>query len=58
VLGCHEGSLAEGMATLRPAELVELLDQSGELEETVGGPECPAPGLAVISRLYGAFAPA
>jgi hypothetical protein len=58
ILRCHSDSLAAEVAILRPAELIEALEESGELEDTLGPMDAPFPDIAAISRLYGAFAPA
>ncbi len=55
VLKSHASLFRHGLAILSPAELLEALDESGELDSTRGG-DFLLPDLSTLSRLYAGFA--
>jgi hypothetical protein len=55
ILKSHASLFRQGLAILSPAELLEALDESGELDGTRGG-DFLLPDLSTLSRLYAGFA--
>ena len=56
ILRCHRWFLVLGLAILSPGQLLEELDQSGELDDCDSPLSAPAPDLSALARFYGAFA--
>ncbi len=56
VLHSNEAFSPLGLTILSPAQLLERLDASGELDECENPWTAPAPDLSALTRFYGAFA--
>jgi hypothetical protein len=56
VLRCHGSFLPLGLAILSPAQLLEELDASGELDECENPLTAPSSDISSLSCFYGAFA--
>ena len=56
ILRCHRYFMNLGLAILSPAQLLEELDASGELDDCDSPLNSPAPDLSALARFYGAFA--
>lgn len=54
VLRCHRSLYSRGLAVLTPGELLQALENSGELEGTRGGGFL-LPDISTLARLYGGF---
>lgn len=55
VLKCHSSLFEKGLAVMSPTQLLDALDNSGELGGTRGGNSL-LPDLSTLSRLYAGFA--
>jgi hypothetical protein len=55
ILRCHSSFIDKGPAILSPAQLLEQLDDSGELDDCDSPFTFVAPDLSALSRLYGGF---
>jgi hypothetical protein len=55
ILRCHSSFFDQGLAILSPAQLLEELDASGELDDTENPWTAPSPDISALSRFYGAF---
>ena len=55
ILRCHGLFINQGLAILSPAQLLEELDASGELDDTENPWTAPSPDISALSRFYGAF---
>jgi hypothetical protein len=56
ILRCHRSLFSMGLALLSPAQLLEELDETGELDDCDTPLESPAPDLSALGRFYGGFA--
>lgn len=56
ILRCHRSFMNMGLAILSPAQLLEELDASGELDDCNTPLNSPSPDLSALARFYGAFA--
>jgi hypothetical protein len=56
ILRCHRSFFSQGLAILTPAQLLEELDESGELDDCENPWSSPAPDISALGRFYGAFA--
>lgn len=56
ILRCHRYFMGLGLAILSPAQLLEELDASGELDDCASPLNSPVPDLSALARFYGAFA--
>lgn len=54
VLRCNRSLVTHGLAVLTPGELLQELEDSGELESTRGG-DFLLPDISTLARLYGGF---
>lgn len=54
ILKCHPWLYPKGLAVMSPSQLLEALDNSGELDGTRGG-NFLLPDLSALSRLYAGF---
>jgi hypothetical protein len=55
ILRCHRFFIGTGLAILSPAQLLEELDATGELDDCDNPRESPAPDISALARFYGAF---
>ena len=56
ILRCHSTFFDLGLAILSPAQLLERLEVSGELDECGNPVTAPSPDISPLARFYGAFA--
>ena len=56
ILRCRRYFMPLGLAILSPAQLLEELDASGELDDCDAPLNSPVPDLSALARFYGAFA--
>ena len=56
ILRCHRSFMRLGLAILDPAQLLEELDASGELDDCDTPLSSPSPDLSALACFYGAFA--
>jgi hypothetical protein len=56
ILRCHSSFVSRGLAILSPAQLLEELDQAGELDDCENPWSSPTPDISALGRFYGAFA--
>jgi Sodium/calcium exchanger protein len=56
ILRCHSTFSDLGLAILSPAQLLERLEVSGELDECGNPVTAPSPDISPLARFYGAFA--
>lgn len=54
ILKCHSSLFEKGLAIMNPTQLLEVLDDSGELDGTRGG-DFLLPDISTLSRLYAGF---
>jgi hypothetical protein len=55
ILRCRDSLSKHGLPILSPAQLIEALDESGELNDCSGPWTAPAPDISALSRLYAGF---
>lgn len=56
ILRCHRYFMPLGLAILSPAQLLEGLDASGELDDCDAPLDSLVPDISALARFYGAFA--
>lgn len=56
ILRCHKSFVNRGLAILSPVQLLENLDEAGELADCENPWSSPAPDISTLGRFYGAFA--
>jgi hypothetical protein len=54
ILKCHSSLFERGLAIMNPTQLLDALDDLGELDGTRGG-DFLVPDLSTLSRLYAGF---
>jgi hypothetical protein len=54
-LRCHRYFKDLGLAILSPAQLLDELDATGELNDCDSPVDAPSPDITALARFYGAF---
>lgn len=55
ILRCRDSLQFHGLAILSPAQFIEALDESGELDDCPSPVTAVAPDISALSRLYAGF---